>query len=241
MRKYRLLIISATLLLPAWSRPEASQLRAYVETEAVIAVPGERSYIPVKIEIPAGYHIYANPKGPGTGRATELRAGAQKDFLFEPARYLPGKEYRAPGEKKPVFIYEKETRVFLPFTVREKTSPGERRISMLVESLLCGESTCIPLTTEIGAAVDIRAAGTPVETDSSLTALFMRAAAPGKSQPDAIPDKDNTGSRSAWPLSSSSFSPRYPGSAEVTGLFAAIIFGLIAGFLLNFMPCVLRW
>lgn len=34
------------------------------------------------------------------------------------------------------------------------------------------------------------------------------------------------------------YTPRYP-EGKITGLFKAIVFGLIAGFILNFMPCVL--
>jgi thiol:disulfide interchange protein DsbD len=34
------------------------------------------------------------------------------------------------------------------------------------------------------------------------------------------------------------FNPQYP-EGDITGLFKAVIFGLIAGFILNFMPCVL--
>ena len=71
---------------------------------------GGNGFIAIKAEIPSGSHIYANPKGPGIGRATELTVTSLNDSIkFAPTKYEKYEKYTPSDDDKYVNIYHNET------------------------------------------------------------------------------------------------------------------------------------
>lgn len=207
-----------------------------VPPELKIPAGGE-SFIALEFEIPGNLHIYGNPVGPGTGKPTTVNVvKAPEGLTFLPARYPEAKIYHVPGDRGYVRIYEKKTRVFIPLKVDRKTAPGTRTIQIFVDSLLCSEGTCIPRDFTLNYPVRVLAPGeTGTAHNPDLKSAFSNAKEPG---PDAAV-ADVAGKNQAIVEIPYDFQPRYVSAGDVTNIFQAILFGLLAGFILNFMPCVL--
>ena len=184
----------------------------------------------IKIEIPDNHYIYGNPKGPGVGRPTTVSVNHPENFSFDPAKFEPAKKYTPKGEKDYVWIYEKETKIELPFKVKENTKQGEYKVSVSAQVLLCSDKTCIPYDFKFNYPVRVltEKGSTPVN------------AADGRQGPRIeIPDSDSGVNNNILSQELSGFKPRYVSTVSVSNIIEAVIFGLIAGFILNFMPCVL--
>ena len=233
------LIITSILLTISCSGGYPEEYSASVEPGTVYASPGSRGFFAVQIRIPRDSHIYGNPKGPGTGKPTEIKAGPSKILNFEAARFLPAKQYRAPGDTGFVNIYEKHTAVFLPFTVAKNAPAGEYNVPVELEVLLCSSDACIPKDQSLSARVIISGNTPAIAHTEDLLELF-RKSRPATGEKGPAPDSTTgtTADKTSF-LKDISFNPRYIESSGVAGLLQAIIFGLLAGFILNFMPCVL--
>jgi len=72
----------------AFNQPVTLEIR--LDRQAVS--PGHSFLIALVIDVADGWHIYANPKGPGTGKATVVTGQDHDGFLFKPARYLLGEK-----------------------------------------------------------------------------------------------------------------------------------------------------
>ncbi len=249
-----LLVYLSILFAFSCSQKSYEEYRVFTTPEKIRVLPGESSFITFNIEIPEKYHIYGNPKGPGIGKATEVIPEKHKYIIFEKARFLPAKKITAPGEKDFTWVHYNETKIFLPFNVRKNSLRGLYNIKIRFESLLCSETTCIPKNYTFEYPVEIiNDSSDRTILSDKITALFKKASPPGGKSGSAVkdpatkPGKDKIEgkigiSRSSKPvedLISRSFEPRFIQSSNVKGIIQAILFGIIAGFILNFMPCVL--
>ena len=188
-----------------------------------------------------GWYTYANEPGSPLAKPTRISA-----------TIAPGSEPLAvlhpPGAAKPdafepgltIMAYQGPTTFFVPIPA------GTRRpftLTAAVEMLLCTATKCLPVRQDLsykspGPEADLpraeQAAWWP-----SFTALSAKArpapAAPAAARPAPPPDDSFAALARAWV-----FTPVYlhPG-LEVSNLVMAVLFGLLAGFILNFMPCVL--
>ncbi len=188
------------------------------------------SYSSLKIIIPEDHYIYANPKGPGTGLATEISSSSGPDTGKLNVRYPEGIKYTPPGEKDHVYVYR--NRVSIPFSWKGEKNSREIKISF--SALLCSSTACLPVRETL---VIPRAGLKSIKGDSSAKDAYSALsdsddAAADRSQKNSVKSADDEISES------SEFTPRYI-EKGVAGLLQAVLFGLIAGFILNFMPCVL--
>lgn len=156
--------------------------------------PGSSGELRVLIRVPAGSHIYANPKGDGTGKPTTISAEAD-GITFGKAKYPQGRPSKNIGEDETVYIYEGEVEITLPFTTNASAAAGKRNIALRTDALACTDTTCTPVS---------------IKTDAAITIT-------GENIPQPI----------------------YIEATGIGSLPIAIILGLLAGFILNFMPCVL--
>jgi len=175
------------------------------------------------LKIPKGYYLYANPKGQGTGKPTEiiLKGGGSLSMKVD---YPRGVEYNPGSGMKSVMIY-RGTMAF-PFTLKGNSSG---KIEIFVDALMCSSSACIPIKGAVEFEVIGGGSGLTVknkvtaelgsELNSESTGLFSI----GGGVNSEIKDE---------------FTPVFI-QKEVGGILQAILFGIIAGFLLNLMPCVL--
>lgn len=246
MKKYAVLLFIMTSMLVSCSRNEYRDMKVYPVQKEISAAQGGESFIALQVELPARSHIYGNPKGPGIGKATEVFVEAPRGMTFSEARFLKPEKFYFPGEKEFTWGYEHETRIFLPFKVSGNAAPGTSDIGVVFDSLLCtdpgkgqGSSYCVPKIFRFTCRVRILPEGSAGTVYSrAILDGYRASAAPGKDtaavKAPAVIHEDTT---SALP-EDLSFSPRFI-EKGVTGLLQAIMFGIIAGMLLNFMPCVL--
>ncbi|HXK65921.1 MAG TPA: cytochrome c biogenesis protein CcdA [Spirochaetota bacterium] len=184
--------------------------------------PNAKACAIIHIELPSKGYIYANPKGEGTGKATTAYAKPTQHIVPEKTRYLPGTLYISPLDSKPVYIYNKHTALCIPFEVKT-THEGTYSLSITIEALYCNDVSCTPIQQTITQIINVNTSAP--EFDTSLCTMYK--------VPEAI---IHTVNKKDLP---GHFNVIDAGSTPTSSLFHAIMFGILAGFLLNFMPCVL--
>jgi len=235
-----LIILITSLSVISCKDSKYDKYRVYPVPDKLEIPAGEKSFIALKIEIPENSHIYGNPKGPGTGKATRVTAAGDSDLIFSPPAYLPPEKYTAPGEKEYVWSYKDETKIFIPLEARKSAKTGRKKIKIEFESLLCDISTCIPENRSFDYEVKILPPGSTGSTHTpELISEFHSSNSPEGTEriTTGIPQKKLTKESNLF--NDVNFKPEYIESSKITGILQAIFFGLIAGFILNFMPCVL--
>lgn len=246
IKKSALIIImlfsSAVLLSAAENPPDL--ILVYNVSGEITPIPGKTAAGVIAVEIPDGSYIYANPKGPGIGKATEVTIEQNGLIKQWEARYPEGEKYQAKGDPDPVYIYRKNIRLPFAFTVKKDAASGVYPLKVKVSILMCSDHACIPVERTIEFTVKIKRdshGNNPYLMNLLGEFLSLR-----KIINNDIPQPDVsrirvggiTGNENAGIPGNIIFTPRYPGG-DITGIFKAVLFGLIAGFILNFMPCVL--
>ncbi len=207
---------------------------------AVLEIPaGGEGIAAIKITIPKGYHIYGNPVGPGTGKPTTISVrNLPAGIEIGSVRYYPeAKKYFEPGDKGHVWIYEGEVFFFLPVKVKKEAKIGEAAFDMSVDALVCGEGSCMPVEKIIHKKIAILPFdGTAPSLPPEILTLYRSAKA---STSDGKNSEGSVSSSTREITIPYSFQPRYVDTISVGNIIHAIVFGILAGFILNFMPCVL--
>lgn len=212
-----------------------ADFRVVPEHLTVTSMQGAKEHLLFRVEIPGGSYIYGNPKGPGTGKATEVRARSTPHLHFLTPGFRPPEKHYAAGEKDHVWIYRHETEILLPLNIHKGTPPGTYKTSVTVHALVCSSETCIPVEATVPVSVRIvrsdeyRKNGT---ADRSGEFIFPSRSPEGKEIPPGVQMPEP-----AEPVPV--FAPVYITRGSVAGVIQGILFGLLAGFFLNFMPCVL--
>mgnify|MGYP001367409106 CR=1 FL=1 len=177
-----------------------------------------------------GWYTYSDAKS-SVGQPTRLRV--------ELEGYGPLQVALPPGKKKKdsvdrsveVEVYQGPTPLFVPLPASAKP-PYKLKASLRL--LLCTESQCLPVSLELPA--DSGPGPLPAPGKDSWWKLWPKALERGMAAP-AAPEPTLQAPAGTHPWA---FAPSYlQASREVSTLIPAILFGLLAGFLLNFMPCVL--
>ena len=210
---------------------------------------GQEFWVVASIVLDPDWHIYGNPKGPGPGlptilEVTSLPEGVTADL----ARFLPAEKFLEPdlGADEWVWAYKKKTSIYVRLSTPENLSSGDHQVHLLLRALLCREGLCMPYKTDLASTLTIvsspEAAGaiplrvrkniglTHVATSKTISTPSFSGFTPFKSikelsvRPDEIPELHPR--------------PVLP-SLEVGSIVKAALFALLAGFILNFMPCVL--
>jgi thiol:disulfide interchange protein len=247
MRKILSLLIIIAAAMTACKKAEYLEMKVYMVAKEISLAQGEESFMVIQVEIPALGHIYGNPKGPGIGKPTEVSVKAPQDFSFRSARFLKPKRFYFPEEKDFTWGYENETRIFIPFRVEDNALTGLHSAAVLLDSILCidsvgtgGASSCIPKVFRFDVPIRVLPKGMKgtIYPEGIINEYGMSSAPDKKEETARHAMEPAVSKKGVTELANLSFSPRYIESG-VTGILQAIIFGLIAGFLLNFMPCVL--
>ncbi len=209
-----------------------------------------------------GWYTYSNNPGK-LGQPTTLKVTLTPDNTILPAIYLPGKLKDDPFNKgKKVSTYSDPTPILVPVPPSLKSFTLKAKLSLL----MCSKTACQPFRTDLsffGMAVspdklpqaslqpwwpefvkmrkgaktikislkNIAAKVEVIKTEKDAISQPQKTAPP-------VQDVEKNGTESTF--SFDSLKPRsFTPGLEVTDLTTAILFGLLAGFLLNFMPCVL--
>jgi len=243
-------LFNTILILTSFLRLSAEEPFVVPELEgAVFQQPwGEsnQSHLAVQIPLPKGWHVYANPKGPGTGRPTFLYPSSTDDVLeFSDTRYLPGIKFVAKGDSPEnyAWVYENEALFFIPFNAHE-INTGEIEVPIHVDYLICSHTTCVPGKMDLSTSVYLSR-----EVDLSENVALFKRLNESTGQPNPAPEESETSSDEApeeeisWEELNEFLGSLLPqalkADAEVSNIWKAILFGLLAGLILNIMPCVL--
>jgi thiol:disulfide interchange protein DsbD len=182
-----------------------------------------------------GWHTYAHEPG-GFGKPTTLKATLGQAVL--PVLYPAGTPEADPLEPSTlVNVYPSGTPLFVPLP--DKPAKGAR-IAASLELLLCAKDKCLPGSLDL--AFDLPPGNAPEARTQPWWPKLLAAAKPvPKAEVAITPTKATPETATPAPAEGwSNLKPRYhQPELEVRGLFKAMLLGLLAGFILNFMPCVL--
>jgi thiol:disulfide interchange protein DsbD len=174
-----------------------------------------------------GWHVYSHEPG-DIGRPTDLQAFLSGNDEPLPVIYPPGEPKMESGVE--TAIYQGPTPLVVPLP-EDASPPFSLQATLSV--LLCTAKRCLPAEEDLlfmGAGFNIPALPAAEEQDwwpLAAPSLVDEAQASGPAEPEPQADDDG-------------FAPEYlHPSLEVGGLAAAVLFGLLAGLILNVMPCVL--
>ncbi len=210
---------------------------------------GDEVWLATTLTLDRGWHIYGNPKGPGPGLPTTLEATSLPQGVeADPARFLPAKKLVEPDLEPDewVWSYKGKTTIYMRLRTAKHISVGRHPVRMLLRTLLCREGLCMPHQRELVAQLDIAtsaetAVNLPLwmQKDIELTHVGKIKTALRPALPGPAP-LEKTREEVVQPAEIPELHPRpvLPG-LEVGGLVKAVLFALLAGFILNFMPCVL--
>ncbi|HPS56828.1 MAG TPA: protein-disulfide reductase DsbD family protein [Spirochaetota bacterium] len=194
---------------------------------SLVAAAGETLTFPVTISIPDGSYIYANPKGPGIGKSTTLEFKLPQGIRLVQINYPSGEKYTPAGFDDHVIIWKKNAVINVTLYVEPGVKPDQYRIALNVNMLQCRD-VCIPFDRDynINVTVSGKSSGMSSIVDNNPPHG-------GNLTLNKTPD-----SRVDLPPEFSQLSPVCI-DKKITGIIQAILLGIIAGFILNLMPCVL--
>jgi thiol:disulfide interchange protein len=211
------------------------EFKVYPHQKKIKIAAGASGFITLAVEIPDAQHIYGNPKGPGIGKPTTVFVKSHKNFIFDPAQFLTPTKYQDPADKDYVWVYENKTYIFVPFRVKSNCTEGDYDIKIIFDAILCETSMCIPKHIEIDCKIQVLKDATITSHDEKIQSLFIQSQPPSKLlRPHQAKDGESEGL-----VTIPEFKPIYIRASKITNIIQAILFGILAGFILNFMPCVL--
>lgn len=194
----------------------------YPAQEVLYVKPQAKACAIINMQLPPKGYIYANPKGEGTGKATTAYVKATQQIVPGKTRYLPSTLYISPLDNKPVYIYKNKTSLCIPFEVHTAIK-SSYSLSITIEALYCDDLSCTPIRKTITQIIHVDTQAP--EFDTTSCDMYKEP----KDIFNIVNNKDK----------SDNFKVIEVGSTSSYTLIHAIIFGIIAGLLLNFMPCVL--
>lgn len=241
----------ATLACPPALRAQAQPPKAPFSTSWELFRVGEvpadgpaRLMAVLWLTLDTGYHAYANPPGE-TGLATTLRLRTDASGPLLPVLYPPGTE--EPDVFDPsmtVNTYSGTMPLFVPLAA----PPGAPlALSGTLSLAACSDENCWPLRTDITLSHGGDFA-TLQNAEKTPWFLLYSALAQTQAALQASTESDSASTPEADPITEAqvmdapawNFTPRYfHADLEVGGLALALAFAFVAGFILNFMPCVL--
>jgi thiol:disulfide interchange protein DsbD len=145
---------------------------------------GETVTLEIQGIVTPSWHVYGNPKGPGTGIPLTIEL---PEFPEAQVLYPAAPRFDVPELNEWVYAFENNFTLSVSFKIPESTSSGPLNVSIQVKGLAC-KTSCIPIR-------------------ETLTTTLQITGSQGSSMPQSF--------------------------------FLYIILGLVAGLILNFLPCVL--
>jgi thiol:disulfide interchange protein DsbD len=206
---------------------------------------GEQAIAAVIVDIPPEYHAYAHESG-DSGRPT-LLAFSFPDHRFLPVFYPVGalqRDYYNPNST--VFVYEGRTTFFISMSSNKTGLP----FTLDVNLLLCSAKNCLPVNQHSGGVVPSalpdmenmswRGQWREIESANRLVTNFAPSNEEHNTTVEAQKSLPGQNKNSAEKNRTRQLTPKYADtSLEIYGLGKALLMGILAGLLLNVMPCVL--
>ncbi len=181
---------------------------------------------------------YAYARDPGeTGLPLELDVTAEPPARVGEVRYPPG--VPRPDAFDPSMTVNAIAEPAPILVMLEAPPEGELVLSGMLRGLSCTKAACFPINRAVDVALSLHAAS-PIEEEAwwplrDAVAVPQADAAVTQAAPDAPKAPEDATSAEDW-----RFTPQFVAPAlEVGSLAKALLFGVLAGLILNVMPCVL--
>jgi len=224
------------------------QVKVELVSQYEAVAPSQKFGIAVVLEVAQGWHLYPNPDLRESGYPTEILPYSSPYFRFGKVFYPKGDSYKDPLLNDTYNVYRGRTIIYVPVEVLHLTTtewPGRVKMRFRLKGLTCDESvgTCQPWQDETSIEIDL----VPEQKDAK----------PNRPELFAGMDLSKVDWEEDTVLQPDSSVPPSPQAADKhvmpdyearewknEGIAAGdwikpILLGLIAGFLLNLMPCVL--
>ena len=196
---------------PVEQKPVDVSYRLLHKTAAV----GEESVIAVVLDMVGEGHLYANPNDDGIGLPTELVAGKINGVDFKTPLYPKG-EFHEDKTGSGDMIYDGRAILYLPFTVESSFDSESFTADISLRGLYCTDTQCVPWGSSVQVVVPVGSSSVLNDADSSYF------------------DDFNTANKVSSDISVSGVQ----GAGEVS-VVVNIFFAMLAGLIMNIMPCVL--
>jgi thiol:disulfide interchange protein len=257
---------SAQEKLPPRTWGDTGKISALALMDRTAVQPGESFRLVIELEIESEWHIYGNPVGPGVGNPTSAQVRPVRGFEFGPVHYSKPFRLEQPeiGPDQWVWAYEGYARLYLTGKVMPDTEPGKYEVRFDVRCTACSHEACESEELEVVVRIEVVPAGTKtLPAFAGFFSDFEKSKPAGGDEKTSMPvtsGKSGAGSspetESPAVLDPSSkeaiaqYSPRVlgeegsspSGKVEAKGsesLWKFLLFGFLAGMILNVMPCVL--
>ncbi|MBW1980506.1 MAG: thioredoxin family protein [Deltaproteobacteria bacterium] len=244
-----LLAVSGSSAPKKGPQEQTAPIRLEVESYPRRIAPGQDVWLAVKLTIRPGWHIYGNPKGPGPGLPTTLQViSAPQQVQAKASRFLPAEKMTARdlGPDEWNWAYQGSTIIYQPLSTAATLQPGDYAVDLRLKTLLCTEGLCLPYQKKLRASFTVLSPSSPGE---QLPAEVRRAIASTHPAGASTPLESGSGLLSSKQAEKTTASPlaEIPPlqprpmlrALEVNTFLKAVLFAFLAGFILNFMPCVL--
>lgn len=229
--------------------------------------------VAVQLDIPTGWHLYANPRRGNAGYDTELKASPAEGLIFGEPIYPEGSLYKDKASGDSYYIYKGLTTIWLPVKVIDGSgldSSSDRAlgpIRLTVTGLMCSDTSCQPwedtvtvdelvvsdepvnavLADELAGmfsqvnlreafaavAAESKAAGASTEQGREATVEDATGQSVGADETPAGSGTADSASNAAGQAGGST------GEIDDDAWLFAIGMALLAGIVMNVMPCVL--
>jgi thiol:disulfide interchange protein len=220
-------------------------------TSKPVYTPGDTVIVAVQTKIPKGYHFFDNPKGPGIGKPMTWSIEAGQGIVWFDLLKQKSKKFK-PEVGGWVKGFDGEQLFFLRGVVAKDALPGALSATLSISGLICHDA-CHPveIDVEIPITIDTLAGlSDHFKNDPRIVNIFAKTKiSQALEQPQQATDSGNNllsgitmaPVDSQASLSAAGYSWNY--SPQEKGgdfnILLAILFGFIAGIILNAMPCVL--
>ena len=208
---------------------------------------GDSIILALKIKIPEKYHLYGNPLGPGIGKPLMVSIEGAEKVVWDAIRKPADKKYKPPvGEW--VFAYDDQVVFYIGGNIPQDVSENIEGV-IHIEGLICN-TACIPVKKKIPFNVSLKEAAEAdrhFKNDPDL--LKIMASATGSfplvthvpAEMPSITGLDLSGLSVKAPSQNTLIQWNYsPLESRVNyNLWLAVLFGFLAGIIMNVMPCVL--
>jgi thiol:disulfide interchange protein DsbD len=242
------LLLALAAVLPQLRDPGHAHAQGLVGMDAPIDIETDFYALPdddpgstllrVRLAPHGDWYIYSNQPGE-LGLATQVTVTSPEGEAF-PAFYPPGVEKPDPLDPAVMSnVYVGPVNVYVPLP----PLPAGTELSIAADGLLCSDVSCLPMgevrTTAFPEPGELRAAQNQPWWEEYHLARSETADGEPVATTTFIPTQttaEDLANPDAWPA----IEPRFfqPG-LEVGSLAKALLFALIAGLVLNVMPCVL--
>ena len=228
-----------------------------VEVEAIaqfdIVTPGQQFPIAVSLTVSPGWHLYANPKQGEFGQDTVITASSKAPLRFAPAIYPPGEPYA--DDYSSNHIYQGTTVCHIPVEIPADAEPAksedgivELDIQLNLVGQLCGEAG-VCKQWESQAKLTLKVAAEPLSQVATRSPAMpnrpelFEGVNPADAWRKAADSTDSDLSADAEPAADTTAADIAKGSGDGSlasdQWFKAALLALLAGVIMNLMPCVL--